>query len=389
MKANFFYVVLLPMVLVAEQPESISYAGEISVLTGNAQGRLHQTPEKDFLNEPFALDFDRNGVLYVVEFIRGNRVMRTTQPVLHGSTHCDLEPFAGMFHQTKSKQRFRPNRSGPLSTTQFHGMHDVAVGSNGKLYLADTFNHCIRILDIAGVPKAKDKVDLFAGNGNPGFSGDGQTVAGAMFNQPYCTSLSPNGERLLIADLRNQRLRSIDLQTDRVTTIAGNGKAGKTIEGAEATQTPLAGPRAACEALDGTIYLVLRAGNSLAAIRNGVIQTVVNVSGKAGYGGDDGPARQARLAGPKYVCMDKEQRVLIVDTENHCIRCFDPRSGKISLAAGVAGKPGDTIGDTWTSTNLQRPHGVRIAPDGRLLVADSENDRILIGPAVPDHERSH
>ena len=78
MRLNFFHAVLLLMVLVAVQPESFSYAGEISVLTGNAQGRLCQTPEKEVLNEPFALDFDRNGVLYVVEFIRGNRVMRTT-----------------------------------------------------------------------------------------------------------------------------------------------------------------------------------------------------------------------------------------------------------------------------------------------------------------------
>ncbi len=382
MRPNFLHAVLLLMVLVAVQPESFSYAGKISVLTGNAQGRLCQTPGKDFLNEPFALDFDRNGVLYVVEFIRGNRVMRSTKPILHGSSHCNLEVVAGMFHQSKSKQRFRPDASSPSLTTQLNGMHDVAVGLDGRLYLADTFNHCIRILDLSKSRKAKSQVDLFAGNGNPGFSGDGLDASAAMFNQPYCTSLSPNGRRLLIADLRNQRLRSIDLQTNRVTTIAGNGKEGKTIEGAEATQTPLAGPRAACEALDGTIYLVLRAGNSLVAIRNGIIRTVVNVSGKAGYGGDDGPAKQARLAGPKYVCMDEKQRVLIVDTENHCIRCFDPRSKKISLVAGIPRKPGAVIGNTWMTTNLRRPHGLRIAPDGRLLIADSENDRILIGPAV-------
>ena len=132
--------------------------------------------------------------------------MRTTQPVLHGSTHCDLEPFAGMFHQTKSKQRFRPDRSGRSSTTQFHGMHDVAVGSNGRLYLADTFNHCIRMLDLSDVQKAQGHIELLAGNGNPCFSGDGQDASAAMFNQPYCTSLSPNGRRLLIADSENDRI---------------------------------------------------------------------------------------------------------------------------------------------------------------------------------------
>jgi hypothetical protein len=105
------------------------------------------------------------------------------------------------------------------------------------------------MLDLSDVQKAQGHIELLAGNGNPGLSGDGQDASAAMFNQPYCTSLSPNGRRLLIADLRNQRLRAINLQTNRVTTIAGNGKSGKTIEEAKATQTPLAGPRAACACL--------------------------------------------------------------------------------------------------------------------------------------------
>jgi hypothetical protein len=71
--------------------------------------------------------------------------------------------------------------------------------------------------------------------------------------------------------------------------------------------------------------------------------------------------------------------VLVVDTENHCVRRYDPRSGAIDLVAGIPGTPGAAVGKDWKSTQLRRPHGARIAPDGRLVIADSDNDRLLIG----------
>ena len=130
---------------------------------------------------------------------------------------------------------------------------------------------------------------------------------------------------------------------------------------------------------DGTIYLALREGNALVEIRDGKVRTVVNASGKGGYGGDGGPGRDALLAGPKYVSLDRAGRVLIADTENHCIRRYDPKDGRIVLVAGVPGKAAATIGADLLGTHLARPHGCSLAPDGRLVIADSDNDRILAG----------
>lgn len=353
----------------------IAASAEILVLAGTAGGRATESPAAAIVNEPFAVDFDAQGRLYGVEFTRGNRVFRSSGPITANGGPPTIEFVAGQFHQTTSKSVLPAAvAEAKAADIRFNGMHDLAVAADGRIFLADTFNHLIRVFD----PTAGRVVTL-AGTGDRGFAGDGGLAATAAFNEPYCGSLSPDGSRLLIADIRNHRLRTIDLATDMVHTIAGNGKPGKPIDGAPATETPLAGPRAACAAADGTIYLVLREGNALVAIRDGRVQTVVNASGKAGYGGDGGPGREALLKGPKYVCMDREQRVLIVDTENHCIRRYDPATGRIDLVAGVPQRAGFAIGGTWKETELRRPHGVRIAPDGRLVIADSDNDRLLIG----------
>jgi len=346
-------------------------AGEIAVWIGAAEGRSGAAA-KASVNEPFAVDFDREGRLYGVEFTRGNRLFRTVGPV---NAAAGVEFVAGTFWQADGKTPTVVQADMPADAARFNGMHDLAIGGDGRVYLADTFNHVIRAFEPAG-----GRVVVVAGTGTAGFSGDGGTAATAAFNQPYCGSLTPDGGRLLVADLRNHRLRAIDLGAGTVNTVAWNGKSGRPADGAVASETPLAGPRAACEAADGTVYLVLREGNAVVAIRDGRVRAVVNASGKPGYAGDGGPGREALLAGPKYVCMDRQQRVLIVDTENHCIRRYDPRTEGIELVAGVPPRPGAALGSTWQATQLRRPHGVRIAPDGRLVVVDSDNDRILVGP---------
>jgi sugar lactone lactonase YvrE len=371
MNALAGFVITLACVLVAAGP-----AAAVEVLIGSRQGRTVKQPSATIVNEPFAIDFDGEGRLYGVEFTRGNRVFRSVRPVVAAApSPLAVEFVAGIFHQSSSKTP--PLAAGPAvaaNEARLNGMHDLAIAAANAIYLADTFNHQIKRLD----PQA-GTVTTVAGTGVAGFSGDGGPATNAQFDQPYCGSLSPNGTRLLIADIKNHRLRAIDLKDGTVTTLAGNGMKGSPIDGANAVESPMAGPRAVCEAADGTVYLVLREGNALVAIRDGRLRTVVNTSGKAGYSGDDGPGREARLSGPKYVCMDGEQRVLIVDTENHAVRRYDPGTAVIDLVAGMPPRAGAGVGSDWRNTQLRRPHGARIAPDGRLVIADSDNDRILIG----------
>lgn len=353
---------------------------EVVVLAGSAAGRVGKEPDASKVNEPFAVAFDAEGRMYGVEYTRGNRLFRITKPSpstytpeLAGSTP-QVEFVAGVFYVPVPKQSFPPDTATAAGEVRFHGLHDVAIGPDGAVYVADTFNHRIRAFE----PKS-GTVRVVAGTGVSGFAGDGGPATAAQFNQAYCGTLLPDGAAMLVADIGNSRLRRIDLVAGTVETIVGNGQRGKPVNGAKALETPLAGPRAACQAKDGTIYLALREGNALVEIKQGVVRTVVNAAGKGGYGGDGGPGCDALLAGPKYVAFDREGRVLIADTENHCIRRYDPAAGTIELVAGMPPRGGATVGADLLSTQLLRPHGCCLDPLGRLVIADSDNDRIIVG----------
>ncbi len=353
---------------------------EVVVLAGSAAGRVGKEPDAAKVNEPFAVAFDAEGRMYGVEYTRGNRLFRVAKPAAakdkpeSAGSEPQVEFLAGMFYVPAPKQTLPPDTATAAGEVRFHGLHDVAIGPDGTVYVADTFNHRIRAFD----PKS-GTVRVVAGTGVSGFAGDGGPATVAQFNQAYCGTLLPDGAAMLVADIGNARLRRIDLVAGTVESIVGNGQRGRPVDGAKALETPLAGPRAACQAKDGTIYLALREGNALVEIKQGVVRTVVNAAGKAGYGGDGGPGRDALLAGPKYVAFDRNGRVLIADTENHCIRRYDPASGTIELVAGTPPRGGATVGKDLLSTQLLRPHGCCLDPEGRLVIADSDNDRIIVG----------
>jgi sugar lactone lactonase YvrE len=346
-------------------------SAEVHVLVGSSAGRTAKDPDPALVNEPFAVAFDRDGRMYGVEYTRGNRLFRVAPTAGKAAA---VEFVAGTFHVSSNGEQFPPDTATDPKQVRFHGLHDVAVDPSGMIYVADTFNHRIRAFDPAG-----NTVRPVAGTGVAGFGGDGGPAATAQFNQAYCSSLTADGKGLLVADIKNARLRRIDLAAGTVTTVAGNGQSGKPIDGARATESPLTGPRAACQTTDGTIYLALREGNAVVEIKHGTIRTVVSASGKGGYAGDGGLGRDALLAGPKYVSLDRAGRVLIADTENHCIRRYDPASGRIELVAGTPPRSGAAVGPDLLSTQLRRPHGACLDPAGRLVIADSDNDRILVG----------
>jgi sugar lactone lactonase YvrE len=167
------------------------------------------------------------------------------------------------------------------------------------------------------------------------------------------------------------------LGTGIIDTIGGTGERLSTPDGAPLKGTPLNGPRTMVIDRDGTIYLALREGNTLYRIdsKNRTLHHLAG-TGEQGWTGDGGPARAAKLSGPKGLALSG-RNLYVADTESHTIRRVNLDTGIITTVLG-AGVRGDGPETDPLQCKLSRPHGLFAAPDGTLYVTDSEAHRIRV-----------
>jgi len=310
------------------------------------------------LKEPFAIDWDKAGTAYIAE-MGGNRVS-----VLDKAGK--LSVLAGTGEKGLSGD------GGPAAKAQFNGPHHLLVGADGDLYVADTFNNCVRKIDLkSGV------VTRVAGTGQKGYSGDGGPAASAQCGGIYCIAFDPKGEKLYLCDLDSRRIRAVSLKTGIIATVAGSGQKGVPKDGEDAKTQPLVDPRAVAADSKGNVYILERGGHALRVVDPaGKIRTVAG-TGKAGLSGDGGPALQAQMNGPKHLSCDKDDNVLLADTETHTIRLYTPKDGKIHRVAGTGKKGNGAVGGAPDQVELNRPHGATIDPSGVIYICDSDNHRVL------------
>lgn len=307
----------------------------------------HWAPKSSPLLRPFGVDFDSAGRMFVVE-LEGGRVHRL-------GSDGELLQVSG-----DGSKSYRGD-GGPFGDATYNGMHNVAATPNGDLYIADSWNHCVRRLDASA-----NTISTFAGTGGPGFSGDDGLAANAGFDFIMCVSLNPANDILHVADLKNRRVRAIDLSTGTVSTIAGNGRKGRPVDGHKAIESPLEDPRAVAADSKGNVYVLERNGNVLRVVKaNGTIHTVAG-SGKRGFA--DGPALSAEFGSPKHICVDDKDNVYIADDQNKAIRKYDPISQTVQTILGRG------YGDK--KLKLLNPHGV-CWQQGWLYVVDTGHNRIL------------
>jgi DNA-binding beta-propeller fold protein YncE len=341
---------------------TVILAAERIVLVAGGGSNTNTTaplkPAAARLGSPFGVDFDRAGNLYLVE-MTGHYVRKLDQSGM-------LTVIAG------TGEKGGGGDDGPALKAQFNGIHNLAVTPNADIYLADTWNNRVRKID-----GANGNVTTIAGTGAKGFTGDGGPATEAQFGGIYCASLDPKREQLYLADLDNLRIRAVDLKTGRVRTVAGNGRKGVPMDGAKAIEAPLVDPRAVIADATGRVYVLERGGHALRVVEtDGTIRTVVG-TGQKGNTGDDDDARQATMNGPKHLCFDLEGNILIADTENHVVRKYLPREGRIVRIAGSGRKGRGDLGGPPLEVELNQPHGVHVHTDGTLYISDSSNHRVL------------
>jgi GT2 family glycosyltransferase/DNA-binding beta-propeller fold protein YncE len=213
------------------------------------------------------------------------------------------------------------------TAAQFDTPDGVAIAPDGDLIIADSHNERVRRID-----KPTSIVTTVAGNGDTGYNGDDQPATDASLSSPGGVAVAPNGD-IFIADTLNYRVRMIDHNTGFIHTIAGDGTAGDQSEnvgdGGPATAAHLNMPSDVAVAPNGDIYIADMHHQRVRKVdaRTRIITTVAG-TGRWGNSGDDGPATQASLAGPAGIAVtpDGDGRVtlFIADYYNGRVRAVGP-----------------------------------------------------------------
>jgi streptogramin lyase len=183
------------------------------------------------LDQPQAVALAPGGGMYILD--QRNQVIRKidAEGIMHTVAGIPRMPgFSGDGGDPLQAQFSFPTGSNP----QPNGT--LAVGPDGKLYVADSKNHRIRVIDFAA-----NTIDTLAGTGEAGFSGDDGPAKEAQINNPRKLTMGPDG-RLYFGDELNHRIRAIDLETGVITTVAGTGVAGFSGDGLPPEQAQLDRP---------------------------------------------------------------------------------------------------------------------------------------------------
>jgi DNA-binding beta-propeller fold protein YncE len=326
-------------------------ADKIVLFAGGGHSELPAPALEAALHEPFGTAFDSAGNAWIVEMASGNRLLK-------------VDTSGTLTHEAGRRQTGEGGDNGPGLEAQFFGPHNLTIPGGRRILIGDTWNGRLR--------------EYFPANKLVrGVAGYGVPSEKAKGNGPYCVTTDDAGDKAYIADLK--QVWVLDLNDGKLQLVAGNGGKGIPADGALATEVPLVDPRAVAPDHLGNVYVLERGGHALRVVgKDGRIRTVVNASGKAGAGGDGGLALEAQLNGPKHLCVDRDNSVLIADAENNVIRRYVPETGRLERVAGTGRKGGNGVGGSPLECELARPHGVTVHPKtGELYITDSYNDRVL------------
>jgi sugar lactone lactonase YvrE len=229
----------------------------------------------------------------------------------------------------------------------------------------------IALTSVCPTPGAASRaITTILGTGVPGYSD-------TQVNNPYGMAFGPDGA-LYFCDLDNQRIRRLDLKSNRVTTVAGSGEKGYRGDGGPAIRAALNMPHEIQFDKAGNLYIAERDNHVVRKVEatTGVISTVAG-TGVEGFGGDGGPGVKAQLRQPHSILFDRDGTLLICDIGNQRIRRLHLDTGFIETYAGTGQAADTSDGAPVTGTPLRGPRTMALAPNGDLYLALREGNAIL------------
>jgi trimeric autotransporter adhesin len=243
----------------------------------------------------------------------------------------------------------------------------VAVDSSGNLYITDFYYSVIRKVTSDGV------IRTVAGNGNMAYSGDGGPATAAGLFLPTATTLDSSGN-LYIADYYNSRVRKVTA-AGVISTVAGTGSSGYTGDGGQATAAQIGRPIGVAIDSAGNLYIADYKNTQVRKVTAAGVITTVTGTGTGGFAGDGGPATVAQLGAIMGVMVDSSGNLYIADTNNDRVRKVTP-DGIINTIAGNGSQGFSGDGSSTTAAMMRLPSGIALDSSGNLYIADFNNNRI-------------
>ena len=256
---------------------------------------------------------------------------------------------------------------GQATNAELFDAAKVIFDAAGNMYIIETGNDCLRKVNLSGI------ISTIAGNGTAGYSGDGGQATAAELYDPIGGCFDAAGN-LYIAEYGNSRIRMINTN-EIISTVAGDGAFGFSGDGGQATNAECNSPEGVAFDTHGNLYIADFYNNCIRMVNTaGIISTVAG-TGTAGYSGDGGQATGATLYRPAEIAFDTNGNMYIADEYNNRIRKVNT-AGIIStiVGTGIGGYNGDGI--QATTAELYYPSGLCLDAAGNLYIADSENNRI-------------
>ncbi len=260
--------------------------------------------------------------------------------------------------------------NGPATAASLNSPSGVAVNYDGNIFIADMYNHRIRKVSVAtGI------IETVAGTGASGYSGDNGLATAAKISMPSAIAVDSAGN-LLIADYNNNRIRKVSANAGIIETLAGNGGAGYSGDNGPAKDAKLCWPHGIAVDSAGNLFIADTSNRRVRKVSaaTGIITTVAG-TGDEGYSGDNGPAATAMLGSPKGIAVDSAGNLFISDGPSR-IRKVSAASGIITTIAGTGdmGYSGDT--QSALAARLRSPGGIVVSTQGNIYFADTGNSRI-------------